>query len=328
MPVNKKAKLIRKLFDPKIEMVPTRNGYGEGLVEAGKQNKEVVVLTGDLRDSTRANMFAEKFPERFIEMGVAEQNMAGVSAGLALSGKVPFVSTYAVFCPGRNWDQTRVSVAYNQANVKMSGAHAGISVGPDGATHQALEDIAITRVLPNFTVMAPCDFNYTRQATIAAAKHVGPVYMRFARNDTAVFTTNKTPFKIGHSEIFWDGDDVAIAACGPLMYEALIAARDLEAEGIGCRVIDVTSIKPLDERTLVAAARQCGAFVTVEEHQKHGGMGSAVMELLAWNSPVPVESIAMNDRFGESGEPDELLKHFGLKSQDIKKAVKKVLKRK
>jgi len=245
-----------------------------------------------------------------------------------LSGKVPFVATYAVFCPGRNWDQIRVSVAYNRANVKLTGAHAGISVGPDGATHQALEDIAITRVLPNMVVLAACDAPYTKQATLAAAKHVGPVYLRFARHDSHVFTTEKTPFAIGKSLVMWEGKDVAIAACGPLMYEALLAARDLEAQGISCRVIDVTSIKPLDVKTIVNAAKECGAFVTVEEHQRHGGMGSAVTEALAWNHPVPVETIAMPDRFGESGEPQQLLEAFGMVSKDIQEAVKRVIARK
>ncbi len=272
--------------------------------------------------------FAEQFPERFIECGIAEQNMTGIAAGLALSGKIPFVSTYAVFSPGRSWDQVRVSLCYNNANVKLTGAHAGVSVGPDGATHQALEDIAITRCLPNMTVLAPCDQLYTFQATMAAAKKHGPVYLRFARNATPVFTTKKTPFKIGQSLVLWEGKDVAIAACGPLVYEALLAARDLEKNGISCRVIDVTSIKPLDVKTIAKAAKDCGAFVTVEEHQKHGGLAGAISEALAWTHPVPMETVAMQDRFGESGEPQELLTKFGLDAKTIKKAVKSVLKRK
>ena len=328
MPVNPSANLIEDVFSQDIKKVPTRNGFGDGLVQAAIDDHNVVGLTGDLVESTRMLAFAQKFPERFIECGVAEQNMAGVAAGLALSGKVPFVSTYAVFCPGRNWDQVRVSVCYNKANVKLTGAHVGISVGPDGATHQALEDIAITRVLPNLVVLAPCDAPYTKQATIAAAKHVGPVYLRFARHDSPVFTTEKTPFQIGKSVVLWEGGDVAIAACGPVLYEALLAARDLDQEGIGCRVIDVTSIKPLDVATLVQAAQDCGAFVTVEEHQIHGGMGSAVAEALAWNHPVPMESVGMKDRFGESGEPQELMEAFGLVAKDIKAAVKKVIQRK
>ncbi len=328
MPVNPAAKLVPGLFDKDMKKVATRNGYGDGLVQAATENPNVVGLTGDLVESTRMLAFAQKFPERFIECGVAEQNMAGIAAGLALSGKVPFVSTYAVFCPGRNWDQVRVSIAYNQANVKLTGAHAGISVGPDGATHQAMEDIAITRVLPHMVVLAPCDAPYTKQATLAAAKHVGPVYLRFARHDSPVFTTEETPFAIGKSLVLWNGNDVAIAACGPLMYEALLAAKQLEAEGIGARVIDVTSIKPLDVETIVTAAKECGAFVTVEEHQIHGGMGSAVAECLAWNHPVPVEAVAMADRFGESGEPQQLLEAFHLTAPSIIAAAKKAISRK
>lgn len=328
MPVNKLAKLIPDLFAKDIKKSATRNGYGDGLVQAATEDKNVVGLTGDLVESTRMLAFAQKFPERFIECGVAEQNMAGIAAGLALAGKVPFVSTYAVFCPGRNWDQVRVSIAYNQANVKLTGAHAGISVGPDGATHQALEDIAVTRVLPHMIVLAPCDAPYTKQATLAAAKHVGPVYMRFARHDSPVFTTEATPFAIGKSLVLWDGNDVAIAACGPLMYEALLAAKMLEDEGIGARVIDVTSIKPLDTDTLSAAAKECGAFVTVEEHQRHGGMGSAVAECLAWHNPVPVEVVAMQDRFGESGEPQQLLEAFELTAPFIVAAAKRAIARK
>ncbi len=328
MPVNKKANLVKNLFDKNISKVPTRNGFGEGVRDAAKKDKNIVGLTGDLVESTRMNYFADEFPDRFIECGVAEQNMTGIAAGLALAGKVPFISTYAVFSPGRNWDQVRVAIAYNNANVKITGAHAGISVGPDGATHQALEDIAITRVLPNMVVLAPCDQLVTYQATIAAAKHMGPVYLRFARNETPVFTTKKTPFKIGQAQVLWEGKDVAIAACGPLVYEALLAANELEKKGISCRVLDITSIKPLDAKTIVKAAKDCGAFVTVEEHQIHGGMGSAIAEVLAWNQPVPIEPIAVKDRFGESGEPVQLLKAFGLMSPDIIKAVKKVIKRK
>lgn len=328
MPINPKAYLSKNLFSTKIELTPTRNGFGDGLVDAARKNDQIVGLTGDLVESTRMEAFSKEFPDRFIECGVAEQNMAGIAAGLALSGKVPFVSTYAVFCPGRNWDQIRVSIAYNHANVKLTGAHAGISVGPDGATHQALEDIAITRVLPNMTVLAPVDYQQTKKATLAAAKLIGPVYLRFARHASPVFTTEKTPFEIGKSTIYWHGDDVVIFACGPLMYEALLAAKALEKQKIRCRVIDVASIKPLDGKTLLKAAKDCGAAVTVEEHQKHGGMGSALAEFFAWNYPIPMEFVAMNDRFGESGETEELLTAFAMKSTDIISAVKKVLLRK
>lgn len=326
--INKDAYLIKNLFSKKIDKVPTRNGYGEGLVEAGKKDPRVVALCGDLTESTRTESFRKEFPKRFIECGVAEQNMMGVAAGLALNGKIPFVSTYAVFCPGRNWDQTRISVCYNNANVKLTGAHAGISVGPDGATHQALEDIAVTRCLPNMTVIAPCDYNETRKATLAAAQKKGPVYLRFARSASPVFTTNKTPFKIGRAEVLWDGDDITIIAAGPSVYEALRAAHQLKKEKIFVRVINCHTIKPIDKKTISKAAKETGAIVTIEEHQIHGGLGSAVAEVVVQNSPVPMEIIGVKDRFSESGEPEELLEFFGLMAKDIIQSVKKVLKKK
>jgi len=321
--------LVKNLYQrDKLEQKPTRDGYGEGLVELGKRNPNVVVLCADLTGSTRSKMFKDEFPERFIEVGIAEQNMMGVAAGLALVGKIPFVSTYSVFCPGRNWDQLRISVAYNQANVKLTGAHAGVSVGPDGATHQGLEDIAITRCLPNMTVLAPCDAIETRKATIAVGEMDGPVYLRFAREATPVFTTEKTPFQIGRAEIFRPGKDVTIIACGPIVYEALVAAEELAEEKIDVRVINNHTIKPLDEKTIIQAAQETGAVVTGEDHQVMGGLGSAVAEVLAKNCPVPIEMVGVQDRFGESGAPEELMKEFGLTAEDIKKAVKKVLKRK
>lgn len=327
--LNPKAKLARNLFDrKKIKQVPTRNGYGEGMVEAGKKDKNVVVLCADLTDSTRSNYFKEKFPERFIEAGIAEQNMMGMAAGMALSGKVPFVSTYGVFCPGRNWDQLRVSVCYSKTNVKLTGAHTGISVGPDGATHQALEDIAITRCLPNLTVIVPGDYEETKKATIAAAKIKGPVYLRFAREATPVFTTKNSPFQIGKANILKEGTDVSIIACGPLVYDALQSAKKLSAEKINVEVINNHTIKPIDKKTIIASAKKTGAVVTVEEHQVMGGAGSAIMEVLAQNYSVPVEMVGINDTFGKSGQPKELLKEFGCTEEDIIKAVRKVIKRK
>lgn len=309
-------------------MVPTRNGFGNGLVEAGKQNKDVVVLCADLTDSTRASYFKKEFPERFIECGIAEQNMMSVASGLALAGKIPFVSNYAVFCPGINWSQIRVNVCQNNANVKITGAHAGISVGPDGMSHQALEDIAVMRCLPGMTVLAPCDAIETEKATIAAAKYKGPVYLRFAREKTPVFTTEKTPFKIGRAEIFKQGKDVSIIACGPLVYEALLAAKELKKQGIDAEVINNHTIKPMDIKTLCKSVKKTGAVVTVEEHQVMGGMGSAVCEVLVKNLPVPVEMIGMQDTFGESGQPEELLEKYGMKAKHIVAAVRKVLSRK
>jgi transketolase len=287
-----------------------------------------VVLTGDLSESTRANKFEEKFPERFIECGVAEQNMMGIAAGLALSGKVPFVSSYAVFVPGRSWDQLRVSVCYSKANVKIAGAHSGISVGPDGATHQALEDIASVRVLPNIVVIVPCDCLETKKATIAAGEHKGPVYFRFTREKTPVITTPETPFKIGEAEVFKEGSDVTIVACGPLVYQALVAAKELEKEGINAEVINNHTIKPIDKLTLASSAKKTGAVVTVEEHQINGGLGGAVAEVLAENYPVPMERIGMPDTFGESGAPEELLEKYGMSVEKIKEAVNSVIKRK
>ncbi len=321
--------LAKNLYQrDKLEQLPTRDGYGHGLVELGKKNENVVVLGADLTGSTRCNWFRDEFPDRFIQTGIAEQNMMGIAAGLSLVGKVPFASTYSVFCPGRNWDQIRISVAYNKANVKFTGAHAGISVGPDGATHQGLEDMAIMRCLPNMTVLAPCDSVETQKATIAAGEMEGPVYLRFAREATPVFTTDKTPFKIGEAQVFRKGKDVTVIACGPIVYEALVAAEELSKEGIDVRVIDNPSIKPIDEEKIIEAAEQTGAIVTGEDHQMMGGLGSAVAEVLGKNSPVPMEMVAVQDRFGESGQQDELMKKFGLTSEDIKGAVKKVIKRK
>lgn len=320
--------LNQKLFSSDIEQIPTRNGYGDGLLEVAEKNPNVVVLTGDLVESTRALGFAKKYPERFVECGVAEQNMAGIAAGLALAGKIPFISGYAVFSPGRSWDQVRVSVCLNKANVKIAGAHTGISVGPDGATHQALEDIAIMRVLPHMIVVVPCDYEETKKMVSAAVAVSGPVYFRFAREKTPVITTAKTPFKVGRAEVFRKGKDVSIIACGPLVYQSLIAAEELKKQGIDCEVINNHTIKPLDEKTLLTSVRKTKAVVTVEEHQIMAGVGSAVCELLCKKYPVPVAMIGMDDSFGESGKPAELLLKYGMSVRAIKAAVKKVLRRK
>ncbi|MBU1091552.1 transketolase family protein [Patescibacteria group bacterium] len=325
-----KAKLNPKLFDKDIEQIPTRNGYGEGLVRAGEKNENVVALCADLSDSTRSKMLKDKFPERFLQVGISEQSMASVAAGMAAMGKIPFISSYAMFSPGRNWEQVRTTICYNDSNVKIAGAHAGVSVGPDGATHQAIEDIAITRVLPNMTVVVPCDAVEARKATEAAAEIKGPVYLRFARENTPVMTTEETPFKVGKAEIFWSTPDVdvSIIACGPLVHNAILAAVELGKEGIKVEVINNHTIKPLDERTIIKSAQKTGAVVTVEEHQIACGMGSAIAELLAKKNPVPIEFIGVDDRFGESGEPNELIEEFGMGIGNIKEAVRKVLKRK
>lgn len=317
-----------KLFSKNVELAGTRDGYGEALVELGEKNRKVVVLTGDLAESTRAHQFGEKFPNRFIECGVAEQNMMGIAAGLALSGKIPFVSSYATFSPGRSWDQARVAVAYTKANVKIAGAHAGISVGPDGATHQALEDVAIMRVLPNMTVIVPCDKEETRKATMAAAKMDGPVYFRFEREKTEVITTRETPFKVGRAEIFRKGEDVTIIGCGPLLFKALVAAEELKKAGIEAEVINNHTIKPLDEVTIVHSVRKTGCLVSVEDHQVTGGLGSAVAECLARNFPVPIRFVGIQDHFGESGDAEFLLTKFGLTVDNIKKKVVEVIQNK
>jgi len=323
--LNEKLHLVADINT--VDHVPTREGYGKGLLELGKRNPNIVALCCDLTDSTKVGLFAKEFPDRFIQVGIAEQNMMSVAAGLAEVGKIPFVSSYAVFNPGRNWDQLRVSVCYAKANVKIQGAHAGISVGPDGATHQALEDIAITRCLPDITVIVPTDAIESEKATIAAGLMNGPVYLRFAREKTPVITTNETPFTIGKAEIYRDGTDVAIIACGILVHEALLAAENLDKAGISAMVINNHTIKPMDKETIIAAAKKTGAVVTVEEHQIMGGMGSAVAEILSEYYPVPMKYVGVNNRFGESGQPNELIEAFGLSHSAIEKAVKAVLKK-
>lgn len=339
--------LIENILDLKtLEQRPTRDGYGLGLLQAGDENPNVVALCADLVESTRTEAFAKKYPQRFVEMGVAEQNMASVAAGLAAVGKIPYITSYAMFSPGRNWEQLRTTVCYNERSVKIIGSHAGVSVGPDGATHQAIEDIAITRPIANMTVIAPCDANEGQKAAYEVSKINGPCYVRYAREKTPVFTTKDTPFEIGKAQIFWDANietetwvrpmhmgrthvlDVAIVACGPLTHNAILAAANLEKEGIKVRVINNPSIKPMDEETIIQAAKNSGAVVTVEEHQVAGGMGSAVAEVLAKNYPVPMEFIGVQNRFGESGEPNELIEHFGMGVSHIVAAVRKVINRK
>lgn len=326
--LNPLVSLNSQLFDVNVEKIPTRNGFGDALVELGDTHPNVVALTADLVESTRVLPFAKKFPERFIECGVAEQNMMGVAAGLALAGKIPFVSSYATFSPGRNWDQLRVSVCYTNANVKIAGAHTGISVGPDGATHQALEDVAITRVLPNLVVIAPCDAEETRKCTHAIAEYTGPCYFRFGREKTPVITTKETPFEIGKAYICAEGTDVTIVACGPLLHEVLLAARQLEQEHISAEVINCHTLKPFDTKTLIASVKKTGCCVTVEEHQTIGGLHGAVCETLSQQFPVPVAAIGMQNSFGQSGEPDELLTFYHMKAADIAKAGQDVIKKK
>ncbi len=321
------AKLAVNLYTG-VAQKPTRDGFGDGAVEAGKSDKNVVLLCCDLTGSTKSDGFKKAFPDRFIQVGIQEQNMAGIAAGMALAGKVPFITSYAAFNPGRNWDQLRVSICYSEANVKMIGAHAGISVGPDGATHQAMEDVAITRVLPNLTVIVPADYYDAKKACIEMAKMKGPVYMRFGRENVPLITTEETPFKIGRAETFRTGNDVTVIACGTLVYEALIAAKQLEAEGIDVRVINMHTIKPLDKDAIIKAAKETGCIVTAEEHQINGGLGGAVAECVAKNYPVPIEFVAVNDRFGESGQPEELMTKFLVKAPNVVWSVREAIKRK
>ncbi len=320
-------KYLVPLHHDSFEEIPPRDGFGQGLLELGKTNPDVVALCGDLVESIRVQAFAEAYPERYFEMGVAEQNMAGVAAGLALSGKIPFISSYAVFSPGRNWDQIRVAICYSKANVKIVGAHAGISVGPDGATHQALEDVAITRVLPNMIVVVPTDSIEARKATIAISKHVGPSYIRFGREKTPVITKEDTPFELGRALHIVAGEDVTIIANGQMVYRAMMAAKELEGK-ISVAVINMHTVKPIDAKAIIDSSRETGAIVTAEEHQVIGGLGSAVAEVLSSHYPVPLERVGILDTFGESGKPEELMEHYHLGVSDIVHAVERVLRRK
>ncbi|MBI5219437.1 MAG: transketolase family protein [Bacteroidia bacterium] len=311
------------------EYKPSRFGFGEGLVELGGKYENIIILGADITTSVSLNFFAEKYPERFFSFGIAEQNIAGVAAGLALGGKIPFFSTYGVFAALRTTDQVRVSICYNNLPVKMGGAHAGISVGADGATHQALEDIAIMRALPNMTVLSPCDSNQARLATIASVEQVkGPCYIRFGREPEPNYTDSAMPFEVGKGQTFAEGKDVTIISTGRLTWEAIEASYILMGEGISAGVINIHTIKPVDENIIIKAAKETGAIVTAEEHQVIGGLGSAVAEVVVSNFPVPMEFIGMPDCFGESGKPEELLEKYGMKSQHLVQAVKKVLNRK
>lgn len=327
--LNPSLKLNKDLFTAKIVEIPIRQGFGEGLLAAGEANKNVVGLCADLTESTKMELFAKKFPSRFVEIGVAEQNLAAVASGMAAMGKIPFISSYAMFSPGRNWEQIRTTICYNNRPVKIAGSHAGISVGPDGGTHQAIEDIAITRVIPRMVVISPCDAIEAKKATLAAAETGTPVYLRLAREKTPVMTTDKTPFRLGRAEIFWESKapKAGVIATGALLHKALQAAQELEGEGIGVEVMNLHTIKPLDTEAIVDFAKRVKKIVTVEEHQIKGGMGSAVAEALAQTYPVPIEFVGVDDQFGQSGTPEELIEHYGMGKEGIMRAVKRVLKR-
>jgi transketolase len=319
--------LNSKLFDEDVLQKPTRDGYGEALVELGEKDPNIVVLTADLSESTRADAFEDKFPDRFFEVGVAEQNMAAIAAGLGVSGKTVFISSYATFSPGKNWETIRTTIAYNNANVKVAGHHSGIMTGPDGATHQAMEDIAIMRVLPGMEIYIPCDSIEAKKAVIESAKKPGPAYLRFTRDKTPVITTEKTPFIKGKIQTYWISDhpQVTIFATGHILYQALLAAKNLEEKGIDVLVANVANIKPLDKNSLVELVAKTGRVVTVEDHQISGGLGGTVAELLAGELPSPIEFVGLKNIFAESGSAADLLKKYHMDAEAVEQAVKKII---
>ena len=310
------------------EMKATRDGFGEALLELGRENKKIVVLSGDLEDSTRAEYFKKEFPERFFNLGIAEQDVLGTAVGMSMDGLIPFVCSFAVFLTNRAYDIIRISVCYNNRNVKLIGSHAGLTVGPDGATAQCLEDFAITRVLPNLKVICPADAVEAKKATRMMAEVHGPAYMRLSRPPFPIITKDSDEFILGRANVMREGRDITVIACGLMVYEALQAAEILKKENIETRVINMHTIKPIDRGIIIKSAQETGAIVTAEEHQINGGLGSAVAEVLARNFPVLVEMVAVNDTFGESGESEELLQKYHLKDIDIVDAVKRVIARK
>jgi transketolase len=328
--LNKSLNLNPKFFDSDVEQKPTRAGFGTGLVTLGKENPNVVVLTADLSGSTKTDAFAKEFPDRFFDIGVAEQNMASVAAGFGVSGKTAFISSYATFSPGRNWEHIRTTIVYNNADVKIAGHHSGTMTGPDGATHQATEDIAITRAWPNMDVIVPCDNIQAEKATIAAGKKYGPMYLRFSRDKTPVITTSETPFEIGKSYIYWESENpvATIAATGYMVAYALLAAKQLEEEGIPTLVVNVASVKPLDEQLLTDVVGRTKCLVTVEDHQVMGGLGGALAEFFAKTQPVPIEFIGLQNTFAESGTPAQLLEKYGMGKDAIIAATKRAIERK
>lgn len=330
--VNPKLFLNPKLFDKDVEQVPIRKGFGEGLLKAGEDDADVVGLSADLTESTQMHLFRDKFPDRFIEVGIAEQNLASVASGLSAMGKIPFISSFAAFSPGRNWEQIRTTICYNNRPVVVVGSHAGFSDGSDGGTHQALEDMALMRIVPNMTVISPCDSIEAKKATIAAAKYGKPVYIRLLREKTPVMTTEDSPFEIGKAELYYGEEqekaDVGIVATGSLVYRALMVAETLKKENIKAKVLNVATVKPMDTEAVVSLAKTCGAIVTVEEHQIFGGFGSAVAEALVVSFPVPMEFVGVKDQFGQSGTPTELLEHYEIDEKNILSAAKRVVGRK
>lgn len=321
-------KLNPKLFTKTLEHIPNRKGFGEGLLVAGQKDPNVVALCADLTESTQMEAFKNAYPDRFIEIGVAEQNLATVAAGLAVIGKTPFITSYAGFSPGRNWEQIRTTIALNDVPVKIVGSHGGVSVGPDGATHQMLEDIAMMRAIPNMVVVVPCDYYEALKATLAIAKTRQPTYLRMTREKTAVVTTEDSPFELGQAQVLLSGDDLTIVACGPLVYEALVAAKQLLSAGVSVEVINCATIKPLDSKTLLTSINKTGAVLSVEEAQINGGLGSAVAELVGENHPLPLKRVGIQDRFGQSGTVAQLWNEYELSSDHIVGFARQLVKRK
>jgi transketolase len=306
----------------------TRSGFGEGLLEVGKRNSEVVALCADLTGSLKMNDFQDSFPERFFQVGIAEANMMGIAAGLAVGGKIPYTGTFANFSTGRVYDQIRQSIAYSQKNVKICASHAGLTLGEDGATHQILEDIGLMKMLPNMTVIVPADFNQTKQATIAIADHLGPVYLRFGRPSVPIFVKPDAQFIIGKADVIIEGSDVSIIACGHLVWKAIEAAQELAAIGISAEVINMHTIKPLDEEAILRSVSKTGCVVSAEEHMMNGGLGDSIAQVLSRKLPSPQEYVAVNDKFGESGKPEDLMTKYGLEKVNIVNAAKKAIERK
>ena len=309
--------LVNNIGHKDIKQEPIRAGFGRGLEEAGRRDERIVALCADLTDSTKMGVFTKAFPERFTQVGIGEQNLVTLGAGMAAMGKIPFVSSYAAFSPGRNWEQIRTTICLNDRPVKIIGSHAGVSVGPDGATHQMLEDLALMRVLPNMVVVAPADSVEAAKATLALATNGKPSYMRLAREGTPVFTTDDTPFELGKAYVLREGSDITLIGTGTMTYQCLVAAKILAGDGVDAEVVHVPTIKPLDNKTILVSAKKTGLVLTAEEAQAAGGLGGAVAELLSDQLPTIVRRIGMQDRFGESGEPDELLKAFGLTGTHI-----------
>ena len=326
--LNKDSHFIKDIFAKEIPEEPTRAGYGRGLLEAGEKDKNIVALCADLTESTNTHLFAKKFPNRFVQVGITEQSMASVASGMAAMGKIPFFSSYAMFSPGRNWEQIRTTICYNEVNAKIVGSHSGVSVGPDGATHQALEDIAITRVIPNMTVLVPSDSEAARKATIKAAEHDGPVYIRLAREKTPLVTTEKTPFEIGEAYPVWicEQPEVTFFSCGDILFNVLKVAKTLTEKGKKVSVVNVPTIKPLDVKTIIDFTKRSEKIVTVEEHQKIGGLGSAICEVLSEFCPRQVLRLGVDDLFGESGTPKDLFQKHKIDYEGILSSVEKYLK--